>query len=108
MALQEAQGSAVSGVIYFVRAKGLDYIKIGFSKNLDKRLRVLQASSPVPLELIKYVRGTMSTEQALLHVFGKYRVHGEWFKVNPSLSEFIKALVHKQKFEAHEIFRLAK
>lgn len=106
----KAQGRADAdgGVIYFIEAEGLGLVKIGFSRNLSKRLRVLRASSPVPLLLIKTVRASIQTEQALIAVFSKYNAHHEWFKYHATLRQFIQGLKEKQAFSPEMIFRLRK
>lgn len=93
------------GVIYFVEAVGLKRIKIGYSENFQNRFRVLENSCPVPLKMLKLVRGSQDTEQALMHVFGKFRTHGEWFRAEVPLLQFIRDLSHKQFFSPEMLVR---
>lgn len=93
------------GVIYFIEAVGMKRIKIGYSENFPNRIKVLSNSSPVPLKVLKLVTGTQDTEQALLHVFAKFRTHGEWFRAESVLVHFIRDLPHKQFFSPEMLVR---
>lgn len=81
-----------AGLIYFV-AMG-DFVKIGFTTNLESRLQTLQTSSPEPLRLIKAVVG-YKCDEADLHIqFSASRMSGEWFQMTPSLAELIASKVN--------------
>lgn len=76
-------------VIYFVQ--GSDLIKIGRTYNLDDRLTKLQCGSPVPLTLLGTVEGGKRTESHLHELFHSLRHHGEWFRIEKPLLDYIKA-----------------
>lgn len=80
------------GYIYFLHAKEVRRIKIGFTTNLNARLRELKMGSPTELILFNYVRGTFHLEQVLLGVFAKYRLHGEWFESSEDIIKFVEKL----------------
>lgn len=67
------------GVLYYI---GGDRgpIKIGFTRDLDARLKRLQMNSPVRLRVLAAVFATRDDEVETHRVFKKWRVHGEWFK----------------------------
>lgn len=79
------------GNIYFVR--GDDKVKIGFSKDVESRIKDLQASSPLELSLLLTIKGTTKTENELHDRFDKYRIRGEWFRYEGELEEFVAASV---------------
>jgi hypothetical protein len=54
-------------------------VKVGTTTQLAKRLRALQLSSPVPLEVLWSAPGDRGTEAALHQRFAHLREHGEWF-----------------------------
>lgn len=56
-------------------------VKIGFTANLEQRLKEIQAMCPVPLELLATVPGGRAREAALHREFAGDRVHGEWFEL---------------------------
>lgn len=88
------------GVIYFVRAIGADAVKVGFSGDLPARLAKLQFTSPLKLELIKSVPATLGMEQTLLNVLNQYQIHGEWFRADPLLLEFIESIPTDRPFSS--------
>ncbi len=60
--------------VYFIRCG--NYIKIGASDDVYRRLRDLQGSNPYPLELI-----ATDTDEELWHNIFSHRLHRhEWFK----------------------------
>jgi hypothetical protein len=78
------------GYVYFIRQQ--DKIKIGYSKNVDARLRQLQTSSPVKLELVGYIEGDQETEKQLHELFDDYRLSGEWFSYSEEIQDHISGL----------------
>lgn len=75
--------------IYFVRV-GLDGpIKIGSTTNMKKRLKNLQVSNPIPLNVMSVVPGTERDEQRLHQKFSHLFIQGEWFHPGDDLLEFI-------------------
>ena len=74
--------------IYFIQApNGL--FKIGKSKNPKARLKTLQTGSPVCLTIKKVVQGGLYLEN-VLHIYFKHlREHGEWFKPDYELKQFL-------------------
>lgn len=64
--------------IYFVGGSGK--VKIGITVGVPtRRLRGLQANSPVPLELLAVMPGHPADEERLHKQFSEFRSHGEWF-----------------------------
>ena len=81
-----------SSQVYFMHAKNLGLVKIGFSKNVERRLTTLQTSCPDELELLKTIPGGRSVEEELHSRFEDYRQTGEWFKASPELIQYISSL----------------
>lgn len=74
--------------IYFIVDDYDGPIKIGISKNVDKRLSTLQTGNPRELKLMAWIvtQGKSEdheTEQKLHRFFSEYRVRGEWFSLTP-------------------------
>lgn len=76
------------GWIYFF-ASG-DKIKIGYSKNVRRRLSVLSSSSPTDGECIGLLFGGRAFEAAIHDHFAGYHVKGEWFRRTPDLESFAR------------------
>ena len=75
-------------MIYFI--KDGEHIKIGFSKNPDKRFIDIQVSSPRKLKLLGIIKGGRGLEQMIHSKFNHLRVQGEWFKSAPEILNFMK------------------
>jgi hypothetical protein len=67
------------GMIYFVQADIVNLIKIGWSREPDRRLTHLQIGSPVKLTMLAAIPGHRSREKKLHYQFHAHRSHGEWF-----------------------------
>lgn len=83
--------------LYFIRMGKSGPVKIGFSKNPNKRLESLQISSPERLIIIRVVEGTMWGERAAHRAFQKYRLHGEWFRFRPEMLSWMPPAIHHRK-----------
>jgi len=76
--------------VYFMRPVGQQGpIKIGCSKEPRQRLESLSIWSPVPLEIICYVKGSYSDEYFLHSGFHKSLSHREWFHWSQRLEDTI-------------------
>lgn len=78
--------------VYFVEAIGVGLIKIGITHDIERRMRVLRANSPVPLALLAAIPGTLFDERRLHDQFARERAHGEWFFASSSLRIFVEGL----------------
>lgn len=83
--------------IYFILNEHSNAIKIGQAKDVAKRMKTLQTSSPAKLRLIKSVQVEGSKEahqleQSLHKQFNEIRLAGEWFKAEANLLEYISQL----------------
>lgn len=83
--------------VYFILNKDSNAIKIGRAKDVVKRMKSLQTSSPGELQLIKTVQveggeEAKDLEQLLHKHFSEIRLAGEWFKAEANLLEYINQL----------------
>jgi len=79
-------------MIYFIygRAnKNEAYVKIGYSKNPEQRLKQLQTGCPIKLSIRYTMSGNFETEKALHEYYKEYKVpHSkEWFYFRGDLKE---------------------
>jgi hypothetical protein len=79
------------GFIYFLRCG--PFVKIGFTKSLQTRLRTHRTSNPMPITVLHTMPGNRADEANLLLKFAHLKHHGEWFNATPKLLNFIKSLV---------------
>jgi hypothetical protein len=68
-----------SGVIYLLKSNGLH--KIGFTTNMDSRLKSHLTSNPT-IQLVSQFNGTLKDEKELHAFFDNKRVGGEWFELS--------------------------
>ncbi|MEV6432591.1 GIY-YIG nuclease family protein [Nocardia sp. NPDC051463] len=72
-------------VVYYIRFG--DRVKIGTTKNLEKRLIAIPHD-----EVLATEPGGLYVEQQRHKQFAHIRVHHEWFDLTPELSEHISAV----------------
>lgn len=74
-------------VIYFVRSG--DAVKIGFTSDLEARLRVLRTDTAGEIELLAVMEGDRREEARLHADFKHLRIKREWFRAEEELLAFI-------------------
>ena len=77
-------------MIYFI--KHTDFVKIGFTDNIQNRLSQLQVSCPVKLNVLGLIEGTIEDEFLYHLKFGYLHSSGEWFRHTTDIDDFIKTL----------------
>lgn len=83
--------------VYFVRVKGTEKVKIGYSVSINKRMSGLATGHPDELELIATVSGGNDAESRLHRRFAQYRIRGEWYRLEGKLAEYVKKLGKPKK-----------
>lgn len=79
--------------VYFIKPVGANGpIKIGVSHHPKARLGQFCAWSPVPLELVLAIPGSMALERRIHRHFADAHSHREWFHATPRLLQFIHDL----------------
>lgn len=91
-------------MIYFIQHT--DFIKIGYTKEIHKRLNQLQVSCPVKLKVLGLIPGTFEDESKHHIMFEHLRSHGEWFSADQEIIDFIAKqntdLMWKHGFQEQE------
>ena len=78
-------------MIYFIAARELGRVKIGYTDKCPKRrLKALQIGCPTELELEATAEGGQVFEQKVHRIFSKFRLHGEWFQLDPAIEAAIR------------------
>jgi hypothetical protein len=80
----------VRGYVYFIG--GGDWVKIGFAKNISRRLEALRTTCPFPLAVLASFPGSEKRERELHNRFSGYRLSGEWFRFEGELKAFVETL----------------
>lgn len=67
------------GFIYIIKAE--KHVKIGIADDIKNRLRQIQSTCPIKLEIINFwkISNVYYYENLLHKRYKQYRVHGEWF-----------------------------
>lgn len=80
------------GTVYFVAAESVALIKIGRTGDVRRRMNALRVASPVHLQLLATIEDPAGTLERELHRrFADLRAHGEWFRADAAIHEFLAA-----------------
>jgi tRNA isopentenyl-2-thiomethyl-A-37 hydroxylase MiaE len=79
-------------MIYFVTAREVGRVKIGYAKEPQARFVSIQTHSPVTLVLERVCEGNAEEEARLHERFAADRVRGEWFVITPEIERFLESL----------------
>lgn len=75
--------------VYFIKCESPDgFVKIGWSRSVDRRIAALQSASAYRMTLLKVVDGGHREEQALHARFAHLRHRGEWYRHDGELAVF--------------------
>ena len=72
------------GFVYFAQLLG-GPVKIGWARNVDRRLKQLQRGLPYDLYLLCSVPGDLGDELRYHRVFADTLIRGEWFHPSPAI-----------------------
>ena len=75
--------------VYFIQENGTNAIKIGVSKNAQKRAKELQINMPGEVMLLATVEGGHYVEGLLHSLFAHAHIRGEWFRPVEELIAYI-------------------
>lgn len=67
--------------------------KIGFSRDINKRMKSFNTSHAIPCKIIGIAPGDLPLEGALHNKFKDYRLNGEWFLKKLAILEEFKKLI---------------
>jgi Meiotically Up-regulated Gene 113 (MUG113) protein len=89
----QRNNTCIASVVYFVQRTTGGSIKIGYTRNLKRRLMGLVVGSDAPLVVL----ATIPTDNHRIEIeihrrFAKYRLHGEWFSPSEELLVFIASI----------------
>ena len=93
----------MAGYLYFIKAKGTDFYKIGISDNPESRLKQLQTGNPVQLELVSsiYCLYPKDRESELHSALSELNENGEWFSIK---DDDVKELIEQEYCLARDEF----
>lgn len=74
-----------TGIVYLIGCDRSKTLKIGYTTDIDRRLKELQRDYHFPLRVLATREGTMKAEKRLLNHFKHLNVKGEWFDWDDSI-----------------------
>jgi hypothetical protein len=89
--LRHVEPSVTGGGVYFIQGELTRLIKIGYARVINSRMTLLQCGSPDVLRLVWHYEAPQSHEAELHRIFASARAHGEWFRPEADLVNFILA-----------------
>lgn len=92
-----ALGPGETGHIYVVGNETGEYVKIGWSTQVRRRLLAMQTYIPTSLKIYSVISGSRTTEASLHARFADLRANGEWFRLEGPLLEWVsrnRAIAH--------------
>ncbi len=81
-----------TGFVYFIEAVGCNAIKIGFSRNPERRMADMQTDCPARLQLLAIKEGTRRLESQVHQAFANLHLRGEWYRGDETLDRYILRL----------------
>ncbi|MGY8681265.1 GIY-YIG nuclease family protein [Bradyrhizobium sp. UFLA05-153] len=76
-------------LVYLISTDNPEFVKIGFTKSLEGRLRSLRTASHVEPTVHLTIPGTVSLERELHRRFEAARYNREWFRLTEEIKTFI-------------------
>jgi hypothetical protein len=83
-------------VIYVIQPEGLDFVKIGQTRDLYPRLSGIQTGSPFELRILFVLLGGLDLEGEIHNKLQCHRQRGEWFV----LSDFVRGYLDELRKDA--------
>ncbi|WP_423209054.1 hypothetical protein E2976_17545 [Paracoccus yeei] len=74
-----SEGSRRQGWVYCIRDDASQAVKIGFSRNPERRFRQIQTANPNKLRMVAMMEAVEAFEQFLHWSHASRRMSGEWF-----------------------------
>jgi len=94
------QPRAACGFVYFIETEDSAYVKIGFSRDVRKRLATLQIAYPCVFRLLGWIPGDLKTERRLHRTLAQHRHNGEWFRNNKDVRKAIESFtLHREPLD---------
>lgn len=79
-------------MIYFMTARDIGRVKIGYSRDPARRKAIIQTNCPARIEIEATVEGERDLETEFHRAFRVWRRHGEWFELCPVIEMAIRFL----------------
>jgi hypothetical protein len=81
-------------VVYFIGSEDIEYVKIGTTSDISKRLGGIQTGMPFDLRVLFTFPGGRTEERMAHDAFAEFVKRGEWFIVRGKLKEYIRYMMN--------------
>ena len=78
--------------VYVINAVGTGRYKIGFAKDVTKRIDVMQTGCPYEMVVVNVFDVPMKYEHRMHKLLAIFRVQGEWFKLPTNVVDWIRGM----------------
>ena len=85
------QAGRMTGFVYAI-GDGEGRVKIGWSADLLRRLIKLRSDCPGEVKLLGMIEATKEQETEAHELLGRWRVGGEWFRLEGAVAAFVEML----------------
>jgi hypothetical protein len=85
----------MTGYVYAMRSE--DIVKIGWSRDPEKRLSKVNSDTPTTVQLVGYVAATIAQEAELHRLFAPWRMSNEWYRLVGPVAAFVTLLPPRPK-----------
>lgn len=97
----------MSGTVYFMADTDYQFMKVGFSRNVQRRLAQIQDGGPLKLFVVDQFPGNVNDERAVHDLLKEHRIRGEWFQPEAVLDFLEDAEMARQRIFAKRYFKPA-
>lgn len=84
------------GYVYFMHDEDAGLLKIGFTRDLPRRLRTVRSASGRDVKLLGWIIGTTADETRLHRKFSARRERGEWFRATQAVLRHVHAAINAE------------
>lgn len=98
ISILEADGSVQ---VYILQENGIGAVKIGVTKNLNRRLSSMRSNSPHQIDVVLTIDADERLESYLKDLFHGSHIRGEWFRATPEMAAFVKSVHENSDFLEH-------
>ena len=88
--LKKTPKKCVKDDLYLILDESSKKLKIGRSKNVNKRLRQLQTSNSGVLSILFTIKGMGYREESVHKKFAHLHINGEWYEYDKSIIDYFK------------------
>jgi hypothetical protein len=96
---------AITGSVYFIRNQAADAMKVGHSRDPDRRLRELQTGNSARLHLVGAVAAAREFETLVHEEFADLALEGEWFSQSGEILAWVERLTGGSPLRSSRLVR---